>query len=376
MKNGDEIGPRGAGLWGLRASSYTQHLNLNLNLPGSRLGFPTRKTRGAAVHLPAVDLSSRELRPDSCDGVANGVRVRQAHAVRPAVEALLRERLDSRLWVWKPSCCEIARRSQSSLWHARQESHGSHAAGPASPSSKTQAAFQEQFGVSFADACASKRLVNCTEFLKSLPEDARPSPFDLEAQWRSNPCVKLFPGTYCAAVGPGAEAPIVVNGFFPAMNHKFTDPNLAPSGVRWFVISWKEESMTWEDFRTVFIGATNPAKAVPESLRGHVFSHWEELGLDKAPFGADNSFHASASPVEAAYELGIWLGAKLEDTAYFKRCVAEGVAPELAKAWASGDAKTSSESGSVLPVFDACEHLNMSGVLQLMQQFQARNDSC
>ena len=244
------------------------------------------------------------------------------------------------------------------------------------PSSKTQAAFQEQFGVSFADACASKRLVNCTEFLKSLPEDARPSPFDLEAQWRSNPCVKLFPGTYCAAVGPGAEAPIVVNGFFPAMNHKFTDPNLAPSGVRWFVISWKEESMTWEDFRTVFIGATNPAKAVPESLRGHVYSKWEELGLDKAPFGADNSFHASASPVEAAYELGIWLGAKLEDTAYFKRCVAEGVAPELAKAWASGDAKTSSESGSVLPVFDACEHLNMSGVLQLMQQFQARNDSC
>jgi hypothetical protein len=217
--------------------------------------------------------------------------------------------------------------------------------------------------VSFAAACTSGRLVNCAEFMSALPENARPAPFDLEAQWRSGPCVKLFPGTYAAAVGDS----IVINGFFPAMNAKFVDPALAPHGIRWFVVSWEEGTMSWEDFRAAFVGATNPAKAAPDSLRGHVFANWEKLGLAAIPYGADNGFHASASPVEAAYELGIWMGTPVEDTAYFKRCVAEGVDAAVAKSWASGEAEVFSE-GSLVPVFDVVEHLNMSACLELMKQ--------
>ena len=229
----------------------------------------------------------------------------------------------------------------------------------------SQAAFEAQFGVTFTAACASGRLVNCAEFLSAMPEDSRPPPFDLETQWRSGACVKLFPGTYVASVGES----IVVNGFFPAMNAKFVDPTLAPRGIRWFAVSWDEDNMSWEDFRAAFVGATNPAKAAPDSLRGHVFANWEQLGLAKVPYGADNGFHASASPVEAAYELGIWLGTQVEDTAFYKRCVAEGVDAAVAKSWASGSAEVArGENGGKIPVFDAVEHMNMSACLELMKQ--------
>ena len=37
------------------------------------------------------------------------------------------------------------------------------------------------------------------------------------------------------------------------------------------------------------------------------YARWEELGLAAVPFGADNGVHASASPVEAAFERATWL---------------------------------------------------------------------
>ena len=302
------------------------------------------------------------------------------HAVFPAVEALLRDKLASIEGKEGSGAMRIetdgtVNAEEIAAGSLAQRHYGQLAARALSvtpsdlptPSDKCLADFSETFGVEFAEACANGLLMNCTEYLESVSESERPGPFDLEASWRSTPCVKLFPGTYAARATPAADAPIVINGFFPAMNAKFTDSSLAPRGIRWFVVSWDEGTMSWDAFRTQFIGATNPAKASVGSLRAIVYTDWEELGLAQQPSGADNSFHASASPVEAAYEMGIWLGKSVEDTMYFKRCTDAGVDAEVAKKWASGAAETE-QDGKVLPVFDVCEHLNLSECVEIMKR--------
>ena len=68
-------------------------------------------------------------------------------------------------------------------------------------------------------------------------------------------------------------------------------------------VAWDARKLTWAAFRGDVVGATNPAKAAPGSLRGKLHAGWRALGLPAAPFGADNGIHASASPIEALYVL-------------------------------------------------------------------------
>ena len=134
-------------------------------------------------------------------------------------------------------------------------------------------------------------------------------------------------------------------------------------GIKWYQISWSEEKLAWADFRDKVIGATNPLKAAPNSLRGILCARWEELGLPAKPFGADNGFHASASPLEAAYEMSVrikitlscirrsailksrpfshhaqvWLGIPPSKSSFYSRCVAEGITPNLVLDWIHGE---------------------------------------
>tara|TARA_B110000208_G_scaffold91566_1_gene115182 strand:+ start:87 stop:2225 length:2139 start_codon:yes stop_codon:yes gene_type:complete len=264
---------------------------------------------------------------------------------------------------------------------------------------KTLACFAEEFGVSWSDALASGDLVNVAGLFAAhgiaLPsataadseeEDCgveesvtRPPPppaqqqqqqhlladaFELERLWRSGKCVKLFPGTYCARVGlEGGQTHFVVNGFYPAMRAAWTSTEKAPHGVKWFTLSWKESVMSWTSFRNDWIGATNPAKADASSLRGVLFAKWEEVGLAKQPYGAENGFHASASPVEACYERNVWLqGQRLEDDPFLHAARCAGVDRATVEAWCSGDGMLGSE-----PVFDAVELFDTSAVLRAMK---------
>ncbi len=239
--------------------------------------------------------------------------------------------------------------------------------------------FRAAFGFAF-DAPPAGRLLNAAEYLATRPGL---DPFVFEKRWRAHACVKLFPGTYAARCDGGAAGdegkddeqgkaeeeaqlqagPVVINGFFPAMRAKFVDPELAPHGIKYYLVSWAEGTMDWEAFRTKFIGATNPAKADPASVRGTMFSDWAALGLSKQPFGADNGVHASASPVEAAYETRLWLGTALENTPLYAAATAAGVAAGTIKAWVSG--RGADASGT--PFFDLVEHQNLSACIDLMK---------
>lgn len=165
--------------------------------------------------------------------------------------------------------------------------------------------------MAWADALAAGTLVNLAGARAALP--AGTPALEIERMWRAAACVKLAPGTYAAELvdAPCARRLIVVNGFYGAMRDKFTSTALAPNGVRWMRVAWDARKLTWAAFRGDVVGATNPAKAAPGSLRGKLHAGWRALGLPAAPFGADNGIHASASPIEALNERLIWLGGEL-----------------------------------------------------------------
>ena len=217
--------------------------------------------------------------------------------------------------------------------------------------------FRAAFGFSF-DAPPAGQLLNAAEFLSTHPGL---DPFDFEKRWRANACVKLFPGTYAARVlceGESKDSPVVINGFFPAMRAKFADPKLAPHGIKYYIVSWAEGTMDWEAFRTTFIGATNPAKADPASVRGTMYTDWKALGLSMQPYGADNGVHASASPVEAVYEMMLWTSSiELEDTQFYAAATAAGVGLATIKEWVSGQG----------PFFDLAEHQNLTACIEMMK---------
>ena len=132
-------------------------------------------------------------------------------------------------------------------------------------------------------------------------------PATLETLWRAGTVVKLAGGLYVSRfsspVDPARDI-YVVNGFYPSMRAQFTAPGLS---VRVFRVSWADnDSLPWATFRNEIIGATDPAKAHPSSLRGLAFQNWAEIGLSARPYGAENVLHASAGPVEAVHERRIW----------------------------------------------------------------------
>ena len=63
-------------------------------------------------------------------------------------------------------------------------------------------------------------------------------------------------------------------------------------------------------------------------MRHYLYHNYEKMDLATQPSGSDNGIHASASPVEAAYEIGrVWLSKEfpLEETSMWRRAKELGV---------------------------------------------------
>jgi hypothetical protein len=100
----------------------------------------------------------------------------------------------------------------------------------------------------------------------------------------------------------------VVNGFYAAMRSKYTSPG---SSIYYYTVSWDAAGLSWADFRSKVLGATDPETAKGGSVRSEILQRWETLGLPSRPNVGDNGVHASASPFEALAERLNWLGATL-----------------------------------------------------------------
>ena len=224
---------------------------------------------------------------------------------------------------------------------------------------KALAAFQEKFGEEWRDAVANGRVKNLADAVSSGVFGTGASAAEIETQWRAGPYAKLFPGTYVACV----NNVYVINGFYLSMREKFVS---APRGVRWMVLSWNSAQLSWDAFRTQVVGATNPQAADPGSLRGLLLADFAQYGLSAEPSGADNGFHASASPLEAIHERSIWLcgGGMPKD---------DPLRAELASRGFSGDqilhylaTNPSFECDAGKPLFDVVEHTDTAVAAELI----------
>ena len=165
-----------------------------------------------------------------------------------------------------------------------------------------QAAFQARFGLGWAAALDAGLVHNAsTAAFKLNLSDAA-----LEKRWRAIPredVLKLGGGFYVGQLG-GEGGPFVVNGFYLAMRSAFVAPGAC---VRWLVLRWRPEALSWADFRLRVVGATDPSEAKAGSIRRAIFDGWKALGLAACPGLGQNGVHASASPLEGLFERVNWL---------------------------------------------------------------------
>lgn len=156
--------------------------------------------------------------------------------------------------------------------------------------------FAEAFGIAWTDAVANRRVISGLEtgsrFQWSAPT--------LMSLWMKHKPVKLGGGFY-AAYFPD-QAVYVLNGFYPSIREIYTAES---AQVRCFLLDFDAQQLSWQAFRDRVIGATDPARAEPDSIRGRLFRDGREYGVT-LDF-RDNVIHASASPLEAALEKSVWL---------------------------------------------------------------------
>lgn len=167
-------------------------------------------------------------------------------------------------------------------------------------------AFQDKFGVAW-EAC---EVATPSEAAAKLGTDEPLSSKDLFHQWQTCDKVKVCSGAYVGRIKAGDEDDenlFVVNGFYPYLREKFT-----AGTIRLFVVAFDPKVVTWAQFRSEIIGATNPATASASSLRAQILANYETLGLKEPPDNTDNGVHGSAGPLEALKERMLWLGFSLD----------------------------------------------------------------
>lgn len=224
---------------------------------------------------------------------------------------------------------------------------------------KGKAGFEKMFGEKWDDAIAAGKVYNAMDGAAKLGVDGA----GLDAKWaklsRGKDLIKFGGGFYCGKVGDI----YVMNGFYMAMRSAYTTPG---DKIKWYTVSWPTDSLSWQDFRGVVLGATDPSAAPAGSIRRTILDQYKKLGLKSKPNTGDNGVHASASPFEAMAERANWLGATVESDAFGKAMLASKVSATTIADW-SGDSQVSvdgeTEKGKTMSVFDTLEDLDADDVL-------------
>lgn len=131
------------------------------------------------------------------------------------------------------------------------------------------------------------------EFLQHYPLY---NPFTLDDIWQQSKTEKLAGGCYCASIILEGKEIYLINGFHPKQLIHFTQPGRS---IVAFTLSGNTD---WVIARNNFIGKTNPAEALPGSLRNELLIHEDQFGCQSVS-SSQNGFHLSAGPVEGLVEL-------------------------------------------------------------------------
>jgi nucleoside diphosphate kinase len=142
-----------------------------------------------------------------------------------------------------------------------------------------------------------------------------------------------------------------------------------PAQLHYFTVQWPTESLSWADFRSEVLGATNPSDAAPGSVRREILEKWEALGLASKPNVGENGVHASASPFEALSERINWTGVALADDTFGRGMLAAGVPAATIATWTEDPQVTiDGKKGSL---FDFLEDRDADDVLSVITKIEA-----
>lgn len=212
------------------------------------------------------------------------------------------------------------------------------------------------YGRSLQDAMAAGEVCSAVTAMEIL--DVTPS--ELLRRCLAAGYEKLRSGLYCARLEGGKTGQLfVLNGFYSRMREKFTAEGVT---VHWYVVSWSPAELSWSNFRSKVIGATNPKDATDGSLRARIRDEWESLDLKEETNYQDNGVHASAGPLEALRERMVWLGDDLKTDSFGQEVAATcqiGLKDLMENPSMEVDGKTG-------PAFDLLEDLDVKETLEVL----------
>ncbi|HZA03450.1 MAG TPA: hypothetical protein VE617_02730 [Propionibacteriaceae bacterium] len=150
----------------------------------------------------------------------------------------------------------------------------------------------------YGDALAESEVIGGHQFLDRYPEV---SEYALAMLFANADVQRLGPGTYAASFRMDADRVIVLNGFHPRQLGFF----IAADATCAFLHG--SSTTDWEVLRSELIGATDPAKAAPGSIRGRLKADPAAYGLTTVNSNF-NGVHMSAGPLEGLGELDRFFG--------------------------------------------------------------------
>jgi hypothetical protein len=228
--------------------------------------------------------------------------------------------------------------------------------------------FVQEFGEPWDQVLKEDRACNAMEACKRFNVNAD----GLDALWQTATKVAKFGGGfYCGLVSKDNLELYVFNAFFMSMRSKFVGKDCS---IHCFEVQWSPTSLSWEDFRNVVLGPTDPAEGPPGSLRKTILERYQALGLKDEPNKGDNGVHASASPFEGLAERINWLGKSIEADSFGKALLDAGLPVSTIQEW-SVDPRIPMPDGSIGSVFDALEDMNVDECLAKMVALNSLGDA-
>jgi nucleoside diphosphate kinase len=152
----------------------------------------------------------------------------------------------------------------------------------------------------------------------------------------------------------------VINPFYMDMRAQYVAPG---AEIQYYLCEFENDVLSFEDFRQKVIGATDPAKAAPGTLRANALKDYKALNLPKEPFTSFNVVHGSASPLEAMAERLNWCDLEVKQDAFGAALLQAGIPEATIKEW-SRDA-TVTYNGKNQSIFDLMEEKSAQEVLEI-----------
>ncbi len=151
--------------------------------------------------------------------------------------------------------------------------------------------------------------------------------YDFDNYWLEAKSEKVKSGFYVRTMTINGEETVVVDGFHPHQLAHYTESD------RHLGVMLVTSNTPWAKLRDEMLGSTFPDKALPDSIRGSIFTKATDFGFKKVGI-ENNIMHLSAGPTEALFEIDNFLHAPFAidflkaEAKLAEKLLSAGVTPE------------------------------------------------